>query len=191
MRKLLATAAAVLALALPSLAFAAERAGEPRGSWFFLIFFAINFALFAFIVVYFAAPHTRRFFGEHSAEIRGVIGRAESAFAEASAMVERAKARLAGLEAEKARLEAELKDETAHLLNRIRDIAERGVDRIRRDAELTSAAMAESAQRRLRARLAASAAQIARGLIERNFQTADQSRLVTDFVDKLKEEARP
>jgi len=47
----------------------------------------------------------------------------------------------------------------------------------------------EAAQRRVRQRLAANAAHIARDLIAKSFEASDQARLIDNFMDKVRLEA--
>jgi len=175
---------------LPAPAIAAEES-PGGGSWFKLLLFAINFSIFAFVVARFGGPMVRKLFADRSTEIRGVLSRASAAFQEAQDLANRAAATLAGLEAEKSRLETELDQETAYQVTTIGEAARSATARIRSDAEITAAAIAESAVRRVRNQLAASAARIARELISRDFRDADQKRLLEGFLDKLRQEARP
>ncbi len=175
---------------LPAPAIAAEES-PGGGSWLKLLLFAINFSIFAFVVARFGAPMVRKLFGDRSTEIRGVLSRAAVAFQEAQDLANRTAARLAGLETEKAGLLAELDQETAYQVRTIGEAARSATARIRSDAEITAAAIADSAVRRVRNQLAASATRIARELIARDFRDADQKRLLEGFLDKLRQEARP
>jgi Trp operon repressor len=80
--------------------------------------------------------------------------------------------------------------ETARQVRTIGEMARAASQRIKTDAEMMAAAMADMAQRRVRDQLAASAAQIARGIISANFRDADQGRILEGFMDKLRREAR-
>ncbi len=180
----------VAATFLPAPAIAAEQS-PGGGSWLKLLLFAINFSIFAFVVARFGGPMVRKLFGDRLTEIRGVLSRASAAFQEAQDLANRAAATLAGLEAEKARLGAELDQETAYQVRTIGEAARAAAARIRSDAEITAAAIADSAVRRVRNQLAASATRIARELISRDFRDADQKRLLAGFLDKLRQEARP
>jgi F-type H+-transporting ATPase subunit b len=172
----------------PSLAFAAE-AGENPGSWLGTMFFAINFVLFAGIVYYYAGPMATTFFRDRATGIRSQIDRLTSALQEAQDYANRTAARMAQLEQEVAHLKSEMETETAFIVNRIREGARSTAERIRRDTELTGAAIVEAAQRRVRERLAANAASIARELIAKSFGASDQARLIDSFMDKIRHEA--
>jgi F0F1-type ATP synthase membrane subunit b/b' len=173
----------------PSLAYAAEGA-EPEGSWFSLIFYVINFVLFLWVVKYYGGARISGFFHDRAKTIRETISRAEKALKDAQDLANTAAERMAGLEAEKAKIASDLADETVYQIGRIYDIAQETVARIKRDSELTVAALRESGQRRLRETMAAAAGRIAREILARNFEPGDQRRLIEGFVDKLGEEAR-
>jgi F-type H+-transporting ATPase subunit b len=180
---------AILAVAVcPSLAYAAEHAAENQGSWFDLIFYVVNFALFLWIARRYAGPLILGFFKDRSAGIRGTMSRAETALNDAQNLANRAAERMAQLEAEKKQIASEFAEETDYQTGRIRELARETVARIERDTNMTVAAVREGAQRRLRQSLAAAAGALARELVTRNFETSDQKRLLEDFVDRLGEE---
>jgi F-type H+-transporting ATPase subunit b len=180
--------AMMIVIAAPSFAFAAEEAA-PEGTWFGTLFFSINFLLFVAILYRFAGPMIGTFFRDRASGIRSQIDRLSSALQEAQDLANRAAARMAHLEQEAAQLKSEIDNETVFIANRIREGARATAERIRRDTALTSGALTDAAQRRVRERLAANAASIARELITRNFQDADQSRLVDSFMEKIRNEA--
>ncbi len=96
---------------------------------------------------------------------------------------------MAKLEAEKSQIASDLADETVYQIGRIYDLAQESAARIKRDAETSAVAMAENANRRVREALAHAAGQLASDLVKRNFEAADQGRLVQGFVEKLSTEA--
>ena len=79
--------------------------------------------------------------------------------------------------------------ETAFQVRRIYDLAQENAARIKRDAEVSAAAMAENANRRVREALAHAAGKLARDLVAADFQPGDQTRLLQGFVEKLGQEA--
>jgi F0F1-type ATP synthase membrane subunit b/b' len=189
MKRRIATALVFLAALAPSTAMAAEEA-EGQGSWLGLLFFVINFLLFAFVVVYFAGPPLRRFFSDRAATIHSNLAKSAKAFEEAETLARAAAERTAALESEVTQLKRELEEETAFQLKRISELARSNSDRIRRDTEMTAAAQVENAQRRVRQNLAAAAAQLARELIARHFEAADQNRLLDGFMNRLGQEVQ-
>jgi F0F1-type ATP synthase membrane subunit b/b' len=189
--KLKTILAATLGVGLsPTLAFCAEGAAE-GGSWLMLIFYVINFAAFVYIVARFAGPMAVKFFRERAAEIRGNIDLSEAGFRSASQTAERGEAEVRGLEAEKDRIIKEMRAETAREAARIRELGQMAAQRIRRDAEMTARSLADNGRRIVQAHLAATATRFARELIINNFEAADQSRLLREFLDTVQHEARP
>lgn len=188
MKKTIVSMVAMAAAMLPAAAYAAE-GGEDHGSWMLFTFFAINFILFVYLIVRFAGPMIGNFFRSRATEIRGALGRAEKAFAEAQDLANQAAKRAAGLEAEVAALIRDIDEETGLRVKRIAELAETTVQRLRRDAEMTGAAITEAAQRRIRAELAAVSARLARDLIQRSFDASDQNRLLESFMGRLEGEA--
>jgi len=183
-------AAAFFVYAVPY-AHAAEEAAAEHGSWLLLTFFAINFVLFVGVLVYFTGPPIRKFFTDRAVTIRTALSRASSALAEAEDLANKAAARMAALSAELKKLADELEQETAFQVGKVADLAKSTAERIRRDTEMSSSALSEAAKRRVRAQLAESAATLASDLIGRDFQPADQGRLLDGFMDKLGTGDRP
>ena len=177
-------------LVWPTGVFAAEPE-QAEGSWFALIFYAVNFVLFLWIVRKYGWPRITDFFRNRSRTIRDYRGRAETALQEAQELASRAAQQLARLDADKNAVIAELNEETAFQVQQINQAAHDAVNRIRRDAEITTVALREGAQRRLRQTMAEAAGRIARELVSRNFQQSDQDRLLRGFVEQIGEETRP
>jgi len=191
MKKWITSATIFIAALSPRIALAAAEAPEERGSWLLLFFFTINFILFVFVLGYFAVPLARKFFADRAATIRTGLSRAERAFAEAQDLANKAAARIAALEAELKKTAAEIEEETRFQVAKVAELAKSTAERIRHDAVLSTAALAEAAKRRVRARLAQSAANLARDLIGRDFQRDDQGRLIDGFMEQLGSGPRP
>jgi F-type H+-transporting ATPase subunit b len=155
-----------------------------------LLFYAVNFLLFAWIVKRFGGTQIRNFFKTRAKTIRATAHRAQQAFNEAQILARRASDQLKTLEAEKSRIAAEMAEETAYQVKRIQELTRETTARIERDVALSVAAAREAGQRRLREALAAATGRLARDLIQLNFQPADQTRLLETFVSRLGEEAR-
>lgn len=185
MKNWITSAAALAAAFIPGPAFATEDAGGEHGGWLLLAFFAINFILFVAMLVHFAGPPARKFFADRAVTIRTGQSRAASALAEAQELVNKAAARMVALGAELKKLQEELDRETAFQAGRITELGKSTAERIRRDAAMSGAALAEAARRRVRTQLAESATALARDLIGRNFQPIDQGRLIDGFMDQL------
>lgn len=190
MKSRIAIVAALLGATLtPTLAIAAEGAGEEHGSWGALFFYVINFLLFVGILWKYALPAGRNFFRARALGIRETMSKADAAFRGAQEVANRAAERMARLEAEKNQIASDLADETVFQIGRIYDLGQEAAARIKRDAELSATALAENARRRVREALARAAGNLARELVVQNFKPDDQTRLLWGFVEKLGEEA--
>jgi F0F1-type ATP synthase membrane subunit b/b' len=185
MKKSITSAAIFAAAFFPRAAVAAEGASDEHGSWMLLMFFAINFALFVYVLVHFAGPSLKKFFADRAVTIRTALSRAQSALAEAEDLANKAAARMAALAAELKKVADELEQETAFQVGKVADLAKSTAERIHRDTEMSSSALSEAAKRRVRAQLAESAATLASTMISRDFQRNDQGRLIDGFMDKL------
>jgi len=174
----------------PSGVFAAEPE-QTEGSWFALIFYAVNFLLFLWIVRKYGWPRVAEFFRNRSRTIIDSRRDAETGLQEAQELAQRAAQQLGSLDADKRALMVELNEETAYEVRRINEAAQKAVDRIRRDLEVTAVAVRQGGQRRLRQTMAEAAGRIARGLVNRNFQPSDQDRLLRGFVERIGEEVHP
>ncbi|MGH7934028.1 MAG: hypothetical protein ACREQN_12810 [Candidatus Binataceae bacterium] len=189
MKLRIAIATAVGVALYPTLAFCAEGA-EGAGSWLQLVFYIINFAIFIWILVKYAGPLVSRFFKNRAASIRESLDRAHRNLTNAQELANRAAERAAKLESEKAQISSDMADETIYQVGRTYDLAQETVARIKRDTAVTTTALREGAQRRLRETLARAASRIAREMVTRNFEVADQDRLLDGFMEKLRDEAR-
>ncbi len=187
MRRTFLLAATAAAAMFPATVHAAEEAPS-GGSWLLLAFFAFNFIVFAAALVYFSAPLARKYFGDRAAGIRSGLDRAQGALDEAERLANEALGRIARLEQDLRQLTEELEAETRHQVTQMREAARAGGERIRRDTELTAAALADGARRQVRARLADTAAALARELIGQHFRADDQGRLVASFMERLGQE---
>src|SRR5689334_22890450 len=87
----------------PSILFAAE-GDVAEGSWFALIFYAINFVLFLWIVRKYGWPAITRFFHDRSRSIREIRGRAEKAYQDAQQLAALAAQQLQQLDADQRKM---------------------------------------------------------------------------------------
>jgi F-type H+-transporting ATPase subunit b len=188
--KSILTIACVAATILVPIRASAADAEVVEGGWYPLIFYAINFLLFLWIVRRYGWPGISHFFHERARNIHENRARAESSYQQALELANRASERLQQLETEKGQIASELEHETRFQIDRIHEMAQEAVNRIQRDNAVTLAALREAAQRRLRESMAAAAGTIAREMLRRDFQSADQARLLQSFVERIGEEAR-
>jgi F0F1-type ATP synthase membrane subunit b/b' len=189
MKKRIVTATTIAVALFPGLALAAEGAAKDHGSWLLFLYFLINFTLFASILYYFLGTPAQKFFADRATTIRGALARADAAYKAAQDLANQAASKLASLDADLKLLADEIESETAFQVGKIGEITKATQERIHRDTELSTAALSEAAQRRVRERLSEAAATLAREVIARNFERADQGRLIDGFMDRLGEGA--
>jgi F-type H+-transporting ATPase subunit b len=151
-----------------------------------LLFPAINFTIFVFVLVRFLAGPIREYFRERTERLRDGLEagkRAQRAAEELRAQIARDMEALPGMrERLRADLLATAEDARAHLVSQGREAAER----IRADARLVAEQEAESARRAVRSEIVDEAIRQATALVHDAVKTDDQSRFVRDFVESVR-----
>jgi F-type H+-transporting ATPase subunit b len=150
-----------------------------------LLFPAINFVIFAYVIVRFLAAPIREFFRDRTDRLRDELeagARAREAADRLRAQIEHD---LAELPAELTRLKADLlataEKARATLLTQGREAAER----IRADALLVANQETEAARRAVRAEIAEEAVRQAIPLVQAALTPDDQAGFVRDFVESV------
>lgn len=143
---------------------------------------AINFSLFAALMVYAVRGPIRTFFTDRTARIRGALQAGANARREAEALRAQLERDAADLPNVRARLVAEMREtaerEREVLLQKARQTAER----IRLDAQLTAEQEAEGARAALRQAAVEQAIAEATRLVRATITPRDQERAVEEFV---------
>ena len=147
-----------------------------------LLFPAINFAIFAFVLVRFLAGPIREFFRERTERLRDGLAAGERAQQEAARLQAQLERDLKDLPSLQERLRADLlataEKARASLLSQGRQAAER----IRADAGLVAEQEAQAAQRAVRGEIVEEAIRQATAVVRDAIGADDQTRLVGDFV---------
>ncbi len=150
-----------------------------------LLFPAINFAIFAYVIVHFLAAPIREFFRDRTDRLRGELEAGARAREEADRLRAQIEHDLAELPAEQARLKADLlataEKARATLLSQGREAAER----IRADALLVADQETQAARRAVRAEVVEEAIRQAIPLVQAALTPDDQARFVRDFVQSV------
>jgi len=143
---------------------------------------AINFSLFAALIVYAARGPVGTYFRERTEKIRRALDAGRTAKAEAAALQSQLERDTADLPGIRARMVAELRDtaerERALLLEKAAATAER----IREDARLAAAHEAEAARAELREATVQQAIAEATRLVRQTISADDQIRAAEEFV---------
>jgi F-type H+-transporting ATPase subunit b len=152
-----------------------------------LLFPAINFAIFAYVVVRFLAGPIREFFRDRTERLRNELAAGERARQEADRLRVEVEGYLANLPAEQARLKADLlataEEARANLLAQGRLAAER----IRAGARLVAEQEAQAARRAVRSEVVEEAIRQAIPLVRAALTPDDQARFVHGFVESVRE----
>jgi len=189
MLKIVTLAVAELSLLLSATSgFAAEQGGKSEGSESSLIFYAINFALFLFIVVKYAGPSVRGYFRSRAQSVRSTFESAEQALAKAQQQAASVNSLFARLESEKRRIIAQIRAESERQVAEIRERARKLANQIRHEGELSVKALAAEAEHKLKLFLVHSATEMARQLLQEHLTPADQHRLVESFIQQVQAE---
>ena len=182
------SAADILALFTTAQAWAAQAAGHGEHhapSITEVILPAVNFLIYAFIIVKFVLPVVRSFLKTRREEIVTTIAQASAKKQAAEALVGGYKAKLAGLDKEAQSMHASLRDEGEREKAKLLSEAQSLAAKIKVDARFLADQEVKVARQKVREEMANQAEASARELVERNLSAADQGRLVEDFIESI------
>jgi F-type H+-transporting ATPase subunit b len=191
LNKLVGCAAATFFLLLPYLVWAAEEGheghgGHAEGGLQQLIFPAINFLLFAFVMRKYAIPAVRESLRKRRDTITQALNEAKKAKDEAQALRQEYEQKLASLAAEQERLRQQALEDAEREKTRILDEARKMADRARLEAQQTAQREVEEARRILRQEVAEQAVRLATELVRARLTPNDQGRLIQDLVQEVR-----
>lgn len=183
----LALTTTVVAL-LPLLAFAQEHeAGAHHGGGLPMVVYlqAINFVLYAGILVYFLRKPVRDYFSGRQAAFNSALTKAAAAKAEAEARKTEIQNKIRDLQANAASDLAKAKSDAQGLEARILKEAEEMSAHLRAEANRTATFEIERAKNEIREDLLKQAVAFSTTLLKEKMVEGDQKRLQTEFVDKI------
>lgn len=183
-------AVASIALAIPAVLLnsfgnAADGHHAEGGLPTVVILQAINFLLYAGLVVYFARGPISNYFKNRQANFYSAMKRADAARAEAQAKRSEIQTRLAKLEATRDESIQKARNEAAQLRDQIVNEAKALSEKLRGDAERTAMIEVERAKLSLREDLLNQSVQMAQRILTDKMQDQDQKRLQEEFVTKI------
>lgn len=143
---------------------------------------AVNFILFAVLLVYAIRGPIRTFLSERTARIRGALEAGARAKREAEALEAQLERDTADLPNVQARLVAEMRDTAERARAVLLEKARATAERIRRDATVAAEQEAEGARAALRSATVEQASAEAVRLVRDTITPQDQSRAVEEFV---------
>lgn len=144
-----------------------------------------NFIIYAFIIVKFALPPVRDFLRTRRQDVIDAVEAASAKKRAAEALVSEYKTRIAGLDKEVQSINASLRDEGEREKAKILADAATLAAKIKDDARFLGEQEVRMARQKVREEIANRAVAQARELIQRNLSTADQGRLVEDFIQNI------
>ncbi len=189
MRRALSIAAVLALVSLPLVAMAAgggghdDHHGPPSGAqWLMVLFTAVNFSIFGYLLWRFAKDPLRDFLGNRRAELAAALSAASEAKAEADRLRSEYEAKLADLDETRKAMVEELRGVAeADAEKAVKEAAE-AAERMRQEAERTAQHDFERARRELRAEAARLAAELASGEISARLTEEDRGRLLDELI---------
>lgn len=152
-----------------------------------LLFPAINFLIFAYLIKRFVIPLIRAHLRSRREEIVVALGEADQGMRDAQAMVREYRGRLARLEEETRRLREELAADGEREKAKIAREAEELAGKIRADTDFLAEQEIKLARQKLREEIARRAEAVAHRLVQTHLTAADQGRLVEEFLSGVGE----
>jgi F-type H+-transporting ATPase subunit b len=144
-----------------------------------------NFLIFAFIIVRFAFPLVRDFLQTRREEVLTTLKEASAKKQQAEALVQDYQRRLARLDQEVQSIQTELRVEAEREGTKLLGEAQTLAAKIKDDARFLADQEVRMARQRIREEMASQAVTAARELVQRRLSSADQVRLVDDFIQSI------
>jgi F-type H+-transporting ATPase subunit b len=150
-----------------------------------VIFPALNFLIYAFIIVKFALPPVRSFLQHRRDEVVATMAQASAKKAAAQALVDEYKTKLAAVDQQVQSLQATLRDEGERDKAKLVGEANAMAAKIKADAGILADQEVKMARQKIREDMAIQAEATARALLERNLSVDDQNRLADEFIQNI------
>jgi len=150
-----------------------------------VIFPALNFIIYAFIIVKFALPAVRSFLQSRREEVIATMSQATAKKAAAQALVDEYKTKLASLDQQVQSLQATLRDEGERDKAKLIGEANAMATKIKDDARILADQEVKMARQKIREEMALQAEATARALLQRNLSLDDQNRLADEFIQSI------
>jgi len=150
-----------------------------------VIFPALNFLIYAFIITKYAFPAVRSFLKSRREEVLATMSQASAKKAAAQALVDEYKAKLATVDREVQRLQVTLRDEGERDKAKLLGDALAMAAKIKEDARILAEQEVKMARQTIREEMAIQAEATARALLQRNLTVDDQNRLADEFIHSI------
>jgi F-type H+-transporting ATPase subunit b len=166
-------------------AWAAAGAGAHETHISEVIFPALNFLLYAFIIVKFAFPLARNFLRSRHDEVVATVAQASAKKQQAEAMVIEYGTKVGGLDQEVRSIEVSWRDDAEREIAKLLAEAQSQAAKIKADAQFLAEQELKVARQRVREEMADQAEATARQILQRHISAADQNRLAAEFIQDL------
>jgi F-type H+-transporting ATPase subunit b len=144
-----------------------------------------NFLIFAFIIVRYALPPVRNFLQSRRDAVLAAVREAAAKRQQAEALVQDYKGRLAQVEQERQAIAASLRAEGEREKAKLLSDAQTLGAKIKEDARFLADQEVRVARQKIREEMAGQAEASARELVKQHLSSADQGRLVGDFIQSI------
>jgi F-type H+-transporting ATPase subunit b len=156
-----------------------------------LLFPAINFALFAFLLVRFLAGPVREYFRERTERLRDGLEAGRRAQEQARELRAELDREMRELPAIQARLKADLLATAEEAKSGLLEQGRAAAARIRADAALVAEQETSAGRRALRAEIVEEAVRQAKAIVREHVTADDQARFVREFVAAAEQASGP
>ena len=150
-----------------------------------VVFPAINFAIYAAVLYYFALPLVRSFLRSRREEVVATMAQASAKKQQAEALVKEYRGKLAVVDREVQSLQAALREEAEKEKGKLLSEAQALALKIGDDARFLAEREVSIAREEIRAEMANQAEATAQELVQRNISPADQARLAQEFIQEI------
>lgn len=147
-----------------------------------LLFPAINFALFAVILVKYVVPAMREYLRRRAEDVTAAITQAGAAFADAEALLSSTRARSSSVATERENIRRDLVESATRQAARLQDQAEETGKRRLADAALVAEQERRRALHEVRAEIAGLATELAEKQLRSALSSDDQRTIVQQFL---------
>lgn len=163
----------------------AAEAEAPAPSISELFFPLLNFLIYVFLIYWFVIPLVRDYLRSRRQEVVTLIHGAAENKRRVEAVVQDYRARLAQVAQESQSIQLSLRAEGEREKAKLLQEAERLAEKIKQDAAFLADQEVKVARQKIREEMANQAEATAKELIQRDLSPADQSRLVTEFIQQV------
>jgi len=150
-----------------------------------VIFPALNFLIYAFIIFKYAIPPIRSFLQSRRAEVIATVAQVSAKKAAAQALVAEYKAKLAAVDQQLQSLHATLTAEGERDKAKLLADASVMAAKINDDVRILADQEVKMARQKIREEMAIQAEATARALLQRNLAVDDQNRLAEEFIQSI------